>query len=507
MGGALTKPAYVPSRWQSIFHQTPYDEVLGAGAAGPGKTLCLLMDPLEQIFIEHERCRNPEHKFHQAWGDSTGWALHLRRTLKQLLQSIQRTHRIFPKIDPDAKYDTQNHMWIFSSGYRYQFGHCKDKNSWEDYFSNEYTHLGFDELVQFYQEQYDQLYTRVRSSDPILSMMLKRRAMSNPLMDMDPGDSFHVENPHWVRDYFIKWCKTGNTIKKFKIVHPDGEIEYRRRLYLPASINDNPDPNFARQYRGTLLTRPKHIQEALLKGNWYFVPNAFFGEEWDEQIHTCNPFRVPRDWPVFRAMDWGHKKFGCIGWFTLDEEDSLLMIKEFSFRGMVANEVAARVREIEEDAGWWNGEQGSRLVGVADPQIWEERGTGDDTIATKFHRAGIRWIAADRSNRRGSSGLLLERLHDHAEHTKLPGIRFFRTCKRSIDTIPVIPADPNDSEQPLDGGEDHWCDMVRYACSLAARGRKGIPKMAPIKEEWEIQEEIARSRQPLTRSSGPYGEA
>jgi hypothetical protein len=130
---------YVPSPWGAIYHNLWHNEVLGAGAAGPGKTTVLLHEPDAQIHTEHERCVNREHPFrHDRMGDSVGWALHLRRTTKMLEQTIQKFLRLYPRIDPGMKWDVQKTTATFSSGYRYQFGHCKDPYDYENYMSFEF---------------------------------------------------------------------------------------------------------------------------------------------------------------------------------------------------------------------------------------------------------------------------------------------------------------------------------------------------------------------------------
>ena len=135
---------YKPSRWGEVFHSLTHNEALGGGSAGPGKTMCLLMEPLQQILIEHERCRDPEHPFHQPWGSSSGHAIFLRRTHPMLADVIKRAHRLFRAIDPAVKWNENKSTFTFRSGYVYQFGHCHDKTDWENYLGFEFTIKGIE---------------------------------------------------------------------------------------------------------------------------------------------------------------------------------------------------------------------------------------------------------------------------------------------------------------------------------------------------------------------------
>ena len=105
-GGA---PIYKASKWGEEFAALPYDEVLGAGSAGPGKTTVLIMEPLAQMVMEDQRTRNPDHPYALPPGGSVGWALHLRRTLPMLEQTLVRAQRIFPQIDPGAEWNDFRH--------------------------------------------------------------------------------------------------------------------------------------------------------------------------------------------------------------------------------------------------------------------------------------------------------------------------------------------------------------------------------------------------------------
>ena len=49
---------YQASDWQKEFHELATDEALAGGSAGPGKSMALLMDPMDQVWVEEQRCRN-----------------------------------------------------------------------------------------------------------------------------------------------------------------------------------------------------------------------------------------------------------------------------------------------------------------------------------------------------------------------------------------------------------------------------------------------------------------
>lgn len=478
---------YQPSPWQWRYHLTERPdtrerrekklpagspiEILGAGSAGPGKTTALVWDPIiTQAAEEHLRCANPRHPFPLRWGESKGKALHLRRAIPHLEQTIAETHKLFPKLDPGAKWDQQNKTWLFQSGYTYKMGHCVEKNDWQQYFSQQFTHIGFDESVQFETEQYDQIRGRCRTTDPVLKYKLRVCSMSNPVMRSDASVSINVSNPHWVRDRFVEPHPEGNVmlIEPFKM--QDGTPDYHCRIYLPARLTDNPDLEFRRQYEATLQGLPEHIRQAQLFGNWYLVVGAFFSAAWNPQMHVSSPVRIPDDWPKFRTMDWGYKQPGCIHWWAMDEEDNLVCFYEYTFKEKDVGEVAKDVHEIEVSLGLTKSETKSPITGPADTQLWEQRGDAVASKAEVFASKGVSWVQADKRSRQRNAEELTRRLRGDSLGAK---IVFFTGCVNAIRTIPTIGTDDKKPEVPKDGGPDHWLDSVLYACAYASRGRIG----------------------------------
>lgn len=444
--------AYEPSPWQISFHQARVDELLGAGAAGPGKSLCLLMDPLDIILVEQERMRRKGEADGLPPGGSVARILFVRRELNMLSETVDRALRIFPLVDPGVKYRNEGkHIFTFSSGAKYLFGGCKDENDWTSYQGDQYVWIGFDEAPQFAQVQYSEIQARLRTSDPILAKLLRVRLAGNPA-------------PGWVRDYFVDPHPQGKRIIRKKSRRPDGTEVETTRLYLPATLYDNPDKAFVAQYEKKLLSLPITQRNAYLKGDWYATADSFYADDWDGRVHVIRPFKAPAYWPAFRSMDWGFKTHGVIYWWKVSPDEDLIAIKEYSFRKKTAGAVAEEVKRIEKELGLWNkATNRSAITGPADTQLWEARGETAVTKAEEMARKGVPWLPANKKSRSGNALRFIQRLRDRSGD--FPGICFFDTCRNAIRTIPSMPVDPDDTEQPLKTAQDHWHDAVLYACA------------------------------------------
>jgi hypothetical protein len=459
----------------------------------------LIHEPVAQIIAEHVRVQEwyrqkrglePEHPILGAHplapGRSRGRALYLRRASTMLGQIIDRAQVAYKALDPKVVWSQKDQEFTFVSGYKVKFGHCNDRNSYLQYYSDEFTMILYDEGTQFEEKQYQEINNRLRSVDPILSRMMKIRMMSNPVPTNDGMAGIKVTNPHWVRDYFVEPAIQGNTTLTKVIEMDDGTVEKHRRIYLPALLSDNPDEVFVRQYEARLkANNPPHVVRALLRGDWFASAGNFF-ESWDSHLHVIRPFKIPDDWLRFRALDWGFKTHGTVGWFAMDDDENLIMEKEYSFKLVTADKVAKRIREIEQDLGLWDGRR-SRITGPADTQLWDAATdkVGSKSKASVMAELGVIWVQADKKSRATNAERLTKRLMDHHHGATRPGFVVFDTCKMTIKTLPGIQTDPNDIECPMKGGMDHWYDMVSYACAYASHGAKGVAKKRRIREIWE----------------------
>lgn len=499
---------YTPSKWGAEFHALPFREVLGAGSAGPGKSLVLLWDPFYQILEEHRRCTDPNHPHPIPMGTSSGRALHLRRKMPMLAETIGRSKRWFKMVDPGATFSASNNTpeWTFSSGFKYRFGHCNDRDDWQNYQGLELTYLAFDELCQFERKQYEEICARVRSVDPVLRHMLKIRSASNPVTRFeDGGASIMIDDPDWVRTMFVDPAPMGRVKLDTEVQLYDGTKEVTTKFYLPARLSDNPDPIFRRQYEVSLRGRPKHIREAYLNGNWYVTPGSYFGDDWNPDLHVCPVFRIPKEWPVWRSGDWGYKAWGCVHWWAMDPDGNIYCFREMSFRRKTATQVAEMIVDVEASLGLTSKKRkGSVLSGPMDNQLWEERGSSAKTKAAEMADVGVYWVKADKKSRARNAQLMMERILDHDEAQSTPGIVYFETCKEAIKTIPAVPRAKN-IEAPADGGPDHWLDSGLYSCAFASRGREGIVDNGEDDDDWPEDRNPRQSSGRPGRANFGYG--
>ena len=468
-------------------------------------SMVLLADPLEQVQIEHLRCQQSEipnsfppelktliEENPLKWGHSEGWALHLRRTMPRLSTTIERAHRMFKQLDPDADWNEKKSIWTFSSGYKYQFGGCKDRTDQNNYLGQEYSWIGFDELVEFNKDQYQFISTRCRSGDRVMRALKKIRSASNPRLSGNKGEDILLDDPGWVKKYFVDPCPEGNKVIRKKVVRRDGTVEEVTRLFMPATLYDNPDKEFVKDYELKLMSMPKHIRDIYLYGRWDTVVGSFLEDTWNTSVHVCKPFKIPISWPVFRSMDWGYRSNGIVGWFAMSPEGTLYLFYEVAFKEKTATWVAKNIiKPFEEKNKLWNGEKGSKITGPADTQIQEQRGESARTKYMEFCDEGVMWLNADKKSRQVNAEVMVARLRDHDNYTKTPGLVIFENCKTSIQTIPAMQTDPNNVEEPKKGGWDHSWDMVTYACQWAKQSNLDAPQYKPdFKESLDDADEM-----------------
>ena len=192
---------WVPEPKQAAFLITPHLEALYGGAAGPGKSVALLMGALQYVQVP-------------------GYAAILfRRTFTDLALPgalIDLSHQWLT--DTDAHWNGVQREWRFPSKAVLSFGYMKTLADRYRYQSARFHYIGFDELTDFEERQWEFLIGRIRRSKAEDGIPLRARAATNPNPDSD-----------WVRERFVPIDAQGK-----RRPQPKG------RAYIPAKLEDNP---------------------------------------------------------------------------------------------------------------------------------------------------------------------------------------------------------------------------------------------------------------------------
>ena len=178
--------------------------------------------------------------------------------------------------------------------------------------------------------------------------------------------------------------------------------------------------------RQTCSRCPKSKKTAL-EGDWAVADGAAF-PEFSQKHHVIEPFDIPPDWRRFRSADFGYSSFSAVHWFAIDPNyETLIVYRELYLSKHTGRDLAKAVMEAE---------MGDKVqYGVLDSSCWHNRGQIGPSIAEEMIAMGCRWRPSDRSN--GSRVAGKNRLHELLkvdEHTELPGIQFFNTAVKSLQT-------------------------------------------------------------------------
>jgi hypothetical protein len=422
---------------QSDFLAAEEREVLYGGAAGGGKSYAMIMDCLRDA-------HNPNHR-----------AILFRRTNDQLREIILNSRQIYPLAFPGAKWNAEQKTWTFPSGATIWFTYLDNSDDVLRYQGQAFNWIGFDELTNWpTQYPWDYMRSRLRTSDPTLKLYM--RATTNP---GGPGASWvrkmFIEPSEWNKAFPATDIETGEVL-----VHRRGDragepLFYRR--FIPAKLSDNPTLFENGEYEAGLLSLPEAMRRQLLEGDWDVCEGAAFTEFY-RPVHVVEPFDIPGNWRKFRAADWGYEAPAVCLWFAIDYDQNLWVYRELMTRKTTAEEFAALILDLE------NGE--NIQYGVLDGSAFNFTGGGGPSPGEVMQKAGCRWRKADRSKGSRAHGKLEvhRRLRVIADEYGEPTarVKIFSSCKNLIRTLPVLPIDPNNSEDIDTDAEDHCYDAFRY---------------------------------------------
>lgn len=403
------------SEKQNAFITARTTEVLFGGAAGGGKSYGQVVD----AFLFAMRYAGSKQ-------------LILRRTFADLDKSIIRTVLgLYPR--ELFRYNSSTHTGRFPNGSIIDFGYLAHENDVYQYQSAEYDVIRFDELTHFTKSQYTYLISRVRGAN---SFPKQIKSSTNP------GGVGHI----WVKERFIEPAPP-NT----EFVGEDGQT----RIFIPSLLIDNHflterDP----EYKNRLLALSESEQKALLYGDWNIFEGQYF-DEFREDVHVCEPFKIPKEWRRYRAYDYGLDRLACL-WFAIDSMRNVYVYREYCESNLtIADAAKAMLERTPEDEEIY--------LTLAPPDMWGRSQESGRSRADMFYENGL--TITKSSNDREAGWLSIKELMRKDANGEVR-IHIFSNCRELIKCLPAL---IRDEKKPTDCATEpheitHAPDALRYFC-------------------------------------------
>lgn len=446
------------------------------------------------------KARNRFVAYGGARGGGKSWAVRQKAKLLALYYPgirILIMRRTFPELKENhilplqkdlsglAVYRETDKVFLFSGGSRIKFGYCDTEKDVNQYQGQEFDVIFMDEATHFTELQFLALTACVRGVNRFPKRMY---------LTCNPGGVGHA----WVKRLFVD--------RRFKAgENPEDYVFIRASVYDNKAVMQD-----GGAYVRMLKNLPEELRRAWLDGEWDVFAGQVF-REWRNDpghyldhrwTHVIAPFSIPDTWPRYRTLDWGYSRPFSVGYTAMSPEGKLIRYHEIygtekDAQGftttpneglrLAPDEVAERILHYEQEH-----EKGHRLLGIADPSIFDESRGSDGCVANIFARKGIYFERGDNKRIPGKM-----QIHNRLMFDKngTPGFQVFSTCRDFLRTVPALVYSSTAPEDVDTAGEDHIYDEWRYLCMahpISPPPRAGCPQPPPQDDPLNMLEDAVR---------------
>lgn len=423
---------WAPKPRQAYAMRCDADQIFYGGAAGGGKTDCILGLNMRGVMDYGKDWRG----------------IIIRKTYPQLEEIITRGKELFGPMG--AKYHQTQHEFRFPNRAFVRLRNLERDSDVQSYQGHQYTFIGFDELGNWRTDYcWTFMTSRCRSAAGVPCQMVGTG---------NPGGPGHA----WIKNLFIDGFKP-NVKYNIPVAYDKDtrKWEYISRCFIPSRLEDNPDLLEKNpKYKTYLQGLPEHMRRAYYEGDWDVYGGQVF-DEWRREKHVINPFAISQDgWRRFYCLDWGYSKPYAIVKLAVNYDGKVVQYGELygSLRGEVNKGTKESSGEVARKA-WADAVAEGVTELVADPACWNKQ-DGYPAPINAFSDAGFRCIRANHDRKPG-----LQIFHDYLkqeDENRQPMFQVFSTCYQTIRTLPALLPDPNNSEDIDSDMEDHLYDAIRY---------------------------------------------
>lgn len=474
---------------QKAFLESPLPHRLSGGAAGPGKTLLLLID--------HMLCCN---QFSPAIASQVH-TLILRRTYPKLDATVITRFREKIPRELYRSYNDSEHMVTWHNGSTTKFGAMQHEHDVWGY-QGQWHKIGYDELTEFTFSQWQNIAAWNRC--PVSSHSTKDGA-TNPI----------GIGARWVEDIFVRNrpCEEMDAKQKEQyIAQRDGRGKSTLYGYFPATYLENPiyanDPHYIAQldsYQGP-------ISEALKFGKWG-VAGGYFDGAWDEaeNVYADGSVQMKPWHRKYLGCDWGFEHNSVVHWFFKDDFGIDRVYRELVCNRHTPEELAEKIAELSAGDGDYDlfslshdafaQRQDVNPIGMRMGAVLAKHGIIHPTPSTK-DKIGREQILYDLLKQRVKIG---EVFNDQArcnEPVMVARLQIAQSCVNLIRTIPKASRDEKNRETIAEFLGDDALQSSGYALYAMYGDPNPKPRAVLQQERFaKLEDEKDQYGRPLSKTA------
>lgn len=200
------------------------------------------------------------------------------------------------------------------------------------------------------------------------------------------------------------------------------------------------------------------MDEAALQARRYgkfAVGEGLVYPEFDESVHTIEPFSVPPEWQDNISIDPGlHNPLAAL-WFAVDFDDNVYVVCEYYQAGKDVDYHAAQIKEICARLGWRTDGKG-RISALIDSAANQRTLSGVKSVTELFYERGI--LVNPNVNKDLFSGIQRVKSYLNTKNG-LPNVYIFKNCVNLIRELKGYFWGNGDVPKKRD---DHALDALRY---------------------------------------------
>lgn len=408
----------------------------------------------------------------------------VRRTYKEL----EGNHITILKSETHgwAKYNGTSKTLSFTNGSVIEFMYCAKDGDLDSLQGQEYDVIFIDEATHLSEYQMKAITACCRGVNSF------------------PKRVYYTCNPGGQGHAYIKRVFIDRRFNKYE--------KPEQYSFIQALVDDNTALMRAQpEYVEQLEALPEKLRKAWREGRWDVFEGQVFGEFTDNPdgyrsqrwSHVIEPFEIPQSWQIYRGFDWGYAKpFSC-GWYAIDHENCMYRIRElYGCTGeadvgveWTVNQVADKIAEIE---GTDPLLKGRKVLGVADPAIFQEN--GGESIAETMEKYRVYFEPGDHARIPGKMQCHYRLAFDPDGKAMF---YVFNTCRHFIRTVPALIYSETQVEDVDTKMEDHIYDEWRYVCMA----RPIAPRPKTIRKHVDpqnVEDPLNMIREREERLNRPY---